>query len=50
VQHGQLMTQQQDLDLVCGVGAGVERYPAQQRDEHLVDQFHGHRRIMPRWP
>jgi hypothetical protein len=28
----------------------LERYPAQQLDEHLVDQLHRHRRIMPRRP
>jgi hypothetical protein len=48
LQHGQLMAQHEDLDLVGGVGAGVERYPAQQLREHLIDQLHRHRRIMPR--
>jgi hypothetical protein len=38
----------QDEDLVGGVGAGVERYPAEQLREHLVDQLHRHRPIMPR--
>jgi hypothetical protein len=42
-----LMAQDKDLDLVGGVGAGVEHYPAQQLREHLVDQLHRHRRIMP---
>jgi len=46
MQHGQLMAQDEDLDLVGGVGAGVEHHPAQQLREHLVDQFHRHRRIM----
>jgi hypothetical protein len=30
LQHGKLMAQNEDLDLVGGVGAGVEHYPAQQ--------------------
>ena len=30
LQHGQLMAQHEDLDLVGGVGSVVERYPAQQ--------------------
>jgi hypothetical protein len=46
LQHGQLMAQDEDLDLVGGVGAGVEHHPAQQLREHLVDQFDRHRRIM----
>jgi hypothetical protein len=48
LQHGQLMAQHEDFDLVGGVGAGVEHHPAQQHREHLVDQLHRHRRIMPR--
>jgi len=50
LQDGQLMAQHEDLDLIGGVGAGVEHYPAQQLREHVVDQFHRHRRIMPRRP
>jgi hypothetical protein len=46
VQHGELMAQDEDLDLVGGVGAGAQRHPAQQLHERLVDQLHGHRRIM----
>ena len=46
LQHGQLMAQDEDLDLVGGVGVGVEHHPAQQLREHLVDQPHRHRRIM----
>lgn len=41
------MAQDQDLDLVGGVGAGVEHHPAQQFREHLVDQLHRHQQIMP---
>jgi hypothetical protein len=47
LEHGQLMAQDEDLDLVGGVGVGVEHHPAQQLREHLVDQPHRHRRIMP---
>ena len=46
------MTQDQDLDLLAGVGSGSEHDPAQERGEHLVDQPQRHRRIMPgirRW-
>jgi hypothetical protein len=42
------MAQDEDLDLVGGVGASVEHHPAQELREHLVDQLHRHRRIMPR--
>jgi hypothetical protein len=42
------MAQDEDLDLVGGVGAGVEHHPAQQLCEHLVDQLHRHRGVMPR--
>jgi len=41
------MAQDEDLDLVGSVGAGVQHHPAQQLREHLVDQLHRHRRIMP---
>jgi hypothetical protein len=40
LQHGHLMAQDEDLDLVGGVGAGVKHHPAQQLREHLVDQLH----------
>jgi hypothetical protein len=50
LQDGQLMAQDEDLDLLGSVGAGVEHHPAQQLREHLVDQLHRHRRIMPRRP
>ena len=46
-QHSKLMAQDKDLDLVGGVGAGVEHHPAQQLREHLVDQLHRHQRIIP---
>jgi hypothetical protein len=41
------MAQDEDLNLVGSVGAGVQHHPAQQLREHLVDQLHRHRRIMP---
>jgi hypothetical protein len=50
LRHGKLMAQNEDLDLVGGVGAGVEHYPARQLREHLVDQLYRDRRIMPHQP
>jgi hypothetical protein len=47
VEHSELVTQDQDLDLVAGVASGTQHDPAQERGEHLVDQPQRHRRIMP---
>jgi len=44
------MAQDEDLDLVGGVGAGAQHHLAQQLREHLVDQPHRHLRIMPCQP
>jgi hypothetical protein len=33
-QHGDLMTQHQDLDVLCRVGAGEQRQPAQHASKH----------------
>jgi len=41
------MTQDEDLDLFGGAGAGVQHHPAQQLREHLIDQPHRHRWIIP---
>jgi hypothetical protein len=41
------VAQDQDLDLVCGVGSGAQHHPAHQLGEHQVDQPKRHRRIMP---
>jgi hypothetical protein len=47
LEHGELVTQDQDLDLLGGVGSGVQHDPAQELGEHLVDQPQRHQRIMP---
>jgi hypothetical protein len=46
-EHGELVTQDQDLDLLTGLGSSPQHDPAQERGEHLVDQPQRHRRIMP---
>ena len=46
-EHGELVTQDQDLDLLAGVGSGTEYEPAQERGEHLVDEPRRHCGIMP---
>ena len=33
-EHGELVAQDQDLDLFGGVGSGAEHYPAQELGEH----------------
>jgi hypothetical protein len=48
LQHGQLVAQDEDLDLVGGVGADAQHHSAEQFREHLVDQLQRHRWIMPR--
>jgi hypothetical protein len=45
LEHGELVAQDQDLDLPAGVGSSPEHNPAQERGEHLVDQPQRHRRI-----
>jgi hypothetical protein len=47
LQNGQLMTQEENLDLLGCVGAGVKHHPAQKLREHLVDQIQRHQSIMP---
>jgi hypothetical protein len=47
LEHGELVAQDQDLDLLGGVGSGVQHDPAQELGEHLVDQPQRHQRIMP---
>jgi len=42
-----LVAQDEDLDLVGGVGADAQHYPAEQFREHLVDQLQRHWQIMP---
>ena len=41
-QHGDLVSQRQDLDVLGGVGAGEQRQPAQHANEHQVDESEGH--------
>jgi hypothetical protein len=47
VEHSELVTQDQDFDLLAGLGSSSQHDPAQERREHLVDQPQCHRRIMP---
>jgi hypothetical protein len=47
LQHGQLVAQDEDLDLLAGVGSGAQHDPAQELGEHQVDQLQRHARIMP---
>ena len=49
LQHGELVTQDQDLDVFAGVGSSPEHQPAQQLDEHPVDQSQRHRKVVPRY-
>ena len=48
LEYGELVAQDQDLDVLGGVRSGVQRDPAQELGEHLVDQPQRHQRIMPR--
>jgi hypothetical protein len=41
-QHGDLVTQCQDLGVLGGVGAGEQCQPAQHANEHQVDESEGH--------
>ena len=50
LQHRELMAQDEDLDVLGGVGADAQRHPAQQLREHQVHQHQRHRRIMPAPP
>ena len=47
LEHGELVAQDQDLDLLGGVGSSAQHDPAQELGEHLVDQPQRHERIMP---
>ena len=46
LEHSELVAQNQDLDLLCGVGSGAQHRPAREREEHEVDQSQRYRRIM----
>jgi hypothetical protein len=41
-QDGDFMTQHQDLDVLCRIGAGEQRQPAQHASKHQVDESEGH--------
>jgi hypothetical protein len=41
-QHGDLVPQRQNLDVLRGVGAGEQRQPAQHANEHQVRESQGH--------
>jgi hypothetical protein len=47
LEHGQLVAQDKDLDLLGGVRSGPQHDPVQEFGEHLVDQPQRHQRIMP---
>jgi hypothetical protein len=47
-EHGKLVAQHQDLDLLGSLGSGTQHRPAQELEHHQVDQPQRHRRIMPR--
>jgi hypothetical protein len=47
LEHRELMAQDQDLDVLGGVGSGVQHDPAEELGEHLVDQSQRHQRSMP---
>jgi hypothetical protein len=47
LKHSELVAQNEDLDLLGGVGSGAQHHPAQELGEQEVDQSQRHRRIMP---
>jgi hypothetical protein len=51
LEDGELVAQDQDLDLLCPLGSSEQDHPAEELGEHQVDQLHRHRRVMPgsRW-
>ena len=46
MQYRELMAQDEDLDVLGGVGAYAQHHPAQQLREHQVDQLQLHPRII----
>ena len=42
-QHGDLVTEHQDFDVLGSIGAGEQGQPAQHADEHQVDESQGHK-------
>jgi hypothetical protein len=47
LEHGELVAQDQDLDVLGGLGSGAQHDPAEELGEHLVGQPQRHRGIMP---
>jgi hypothetical protein len=47
LEHGELVAQDKDLDVLGGGGSGAQHDPVQEYGEHLVDQPRRHERIMP---
>jgi hypothetical protein len=46
-EHGELVAQDEDLDLLGCIGSGVQHHPTQELGQHQIDQPQRHRRIMP---
>jgi hypothetical protein len=46
LEHGELVAQDEDLDLLPGVGSGAQDHPGQELGERHVDQLQCHQRIM----
>ena len=46
LEHGELVAQDQDLEVLGDVGSGAQHDPAEELGEHLVDQWQRHQRIM----
>jgi hypothetical protein len=47
LEHSELVAQDEDFDVLGGVGSGAQHHPAQELGEHDVYQLERHRRIMP---
>jgi hypothetical protein len=45
-QHGFIVTEHQDLDILGCVGSGEQRQPAQHAGEHQIDESKSHRAVM----
>ena len=46
LEHGELVAQDQDLDLLGVVGSSAQHDPAEELGEHVIDQSQRHRGIM----
>jgi hypothetical protein len=47
LEHGELVAQGQDLDLLRRVRPGAQHHPIQEFGEHQLNHPKRHRRIMP---